>query len=149
MAQIADIAVFNTKRKLILLAEVKTKIDSSKEWAIELHKTLRMYEKIQEIDYFLLALPDRIYVWDEGMSESDDSPPTYEFDGQTILQPYFDKVGVSAETIKKPTFELIVGEWLQGLSSGRNGNAELLQQSAPQLLDELRNSQIEYEAAEL
>jgi hypothetical protein len=59
-----------------------------------------------------MVFPDRFYLWTGADAQSDQSEPTYTIDAHPILQPYFERAGVTAEHISDQSLELIVASWL-------------------------------------
>lgn len=72
---------------------------------------------VARADYFLLAAPDKLYLWTESSDE-----PQFEKDAEPVLGRYFSEAQVDPSTIYHDAFELLVGSWLQDLSAGLDGS---------------------------
>jgi len=107
-----DLSVGNRDGQLVLVVEVKSKTDASPEWAARLRHNILAHGTFPEAPYFLIVFPDRFYLWTHADGHSDQREPTYAIDARPILQPYFERAGVTADQISGQSLELIVASWL-------------------------------------
>jgi hypothetical protein len=112
MRQYADIVVYDKNGQLALIAEVKNKQGTSKEWAAKMRRNMYAHGFMPNAPFFLLALPDHFYLWKNPTGTGEEIEPTQQIDPAPFLQPYFEKAGVSPGTVTGKSFELIVGSWL-------------------------------------
>ena len=110
-----DLAVYNHDDELVLIVEVKTKLDASREWATRLRRNILAHGILPSAKFFLLALPDRFYLWKDAGNNLAEIEPTYTIDARPILAPYFEQAGVAPDQISGVSFELIVSSWLSEL----------------------------------
>lgn len=110
-----DLMVYDRNGQIVLIVEVKKKLGTSSEWATMLRRNIFAHGALPAAKFFLLALPDRFYLWKNVASRPELVQPTFEIDSQPLLQPYFDRVGVSIEKITGRSFELIIAAWLDDL----------------------------------
>jgi hypothetical protein len=110
----ADIVVYDTKGNLTLIVEVKNKLGTDSEWAAKMRQNLLAYGLLLDAQYFLIALPDRFYLW-KGKALPELEKPHYEVDSSTILKPYFARAGVSPENLSEAGLELLILSWLKDL----------------------------------
>lgn len=103
-----DLAVYNSNNQLVLVAEIKSKLNASPEWAARLLRNILAHGTFPKAPYFLVAFPDWFYLWTDADTRLDQNEPTYTIDARPILQPYFEQAGVSAEQISSQSLELIV-----------------------------------------
>jgi len=120
MRQYADIVVYDKNGQLALIAEVKNKQGTSKEWAAKLRRNMYAHNFMPNAPFFLLALPDRFYLWKTPTNTGEEIEPTHQIDPTSFLQPYFEKAGVSPGTVTGKSFELIVGSWLNQILRASN-----------------------------
>jgi hypothetical protein len=59
----ADLSLYDRDGRLIAIAEVKNKRGTSPEWAAKFRRNLLVHSRYAQADFFLLATPDRLYVW--------------------------------------------------------------------------------------
>ena len=107
-----DLAVYNRDNQLVLVVEIKNKLNASSEWAAQLRRNILAHGTFPKAPYFLMVFPDRFYLWTAADAQLDQSEPTYTIDARPILQPYFEQAGVAANQISGQSLELIVASWL-------------------------------------
>ncbi len=107
-----DLAVDNRSGQRMLIVEVKTKLNTSSKWAARFRHNILAHGTFPKAPYFLMVFPDRFYLWTGADDQPAQSEPDYSIDARPILQPYFQKAGVSETKISGDSFELIVASWL-------------------------------------
>jgi hypothetical protein len=65
--------------------------------------------------FFLLAFPDRFYLWVNGSAQEDRSPD-FAVDAAPLLQQYVERIGIAPEQLGPDSFELLIGAWLDRLT---------------------------------
>jgi hypothetical protein len=107
-----DLSVNDRNGQLILVVEIKQKLNTSPEWAAEFLHNILAHGTFPKAKYFLLAFPDRFYLWNCDKVSVDISLPTYIIDASELLQPYFERAEVIPKKISGRGFELIISFWL-------------------------------------
>ena len=107
-----DLSVDNRNGQLALVVEVKRKTNVSLEWATKLRRNILAHGTFPKAPYFLMVFPDKFYLWSNAEASQDQSEPTYTIDASPILQPYFERAGVTSDQISGDSLELIVSSWL-------------------------------------
>ena len=120
-----DLAVYNSDNQLVLVVEIKSRLNASPEWAARLLRNILAHGTFPKAPYFLMAFPDRFYLWTEADARLDQSEPTYTIDARPILQPYFEQAGVTAEQISGQSLELIVASWLGKIIYSEKSHEEI------------------------
>ena len=115
MPQIADLIAYNPEGQIELIAEIKSKIDTSRAWATRMRRNMLAHDFAPASRFLLLALPDRLYLWKDAGNTPELIEPTYEFDALPFFQPYYDRATISPDQLNGPSFELIVTSWLNEL----------------------------------
>jgi len=115
MKYIADMAVYDKKGQLSLVVEAKSKLNTSSNWAAKMRRNLLAHGLMPDTHFFLLALPDRFYLWKDAGIIPEEVPPTYEIDPKPFLQPYYNGAGISLDSFTGESFELIISSWLSTL----------------------------------
>lgn len=113
----ADIAVYDRKYSLQLVGEVQGRLRASEEWIRQLREYLLETQVIPRAPYFLLALPDKFYLWTPGTSGDPQAPPDYRIDAQQALAHYMRGWENALERIYPSSLEMLVSSWLQDLAS--------------------------------
>lgn len=107
-----DLSIKNRDGQLALVVEVKRKRNVSPEWAAQLRRNILAHGTFPKAPYFLMVFPDKLYLWSPAEAYQDQSEPAYAVDASPILQPYFERAGVTADQISGTSLELIVASWL-------------------------------------
>ncbi len=107
-----DIAVYDKNSQLVLIVEVKRKLGTSPKWGAELRRNILAHGYLPQTRFFLLATPDRFYLWKDAESLAELVQPDYEIDPTLILKPYSDRTGISIENMSAQSLELIIDAWL-------------------------------------
>jgi len=129
----ADIAVYSPDGDLRLAVEVKARPGASRAWAASTLRNLLAHEALPKVPYFMLALPDRFYLWKSprfapygGHDLRDGIEPDYEIDTARALSHYLDGVRTPLHHLSGQGLELLVASWLSELM-----NSELTRETAP------------------
>lgn len=113
MSTRVDLAIYNRYGELTVTVEVKKKFAASREWAARLRQNILAHGHLPSVKYFLLALPDRFFLWkNEGPYQRF---PDYEVDSSILLGPYFQQLGITAEDLSGQSLELLIASWLSDL----------------------------------
>ncbi len=110
-----DLLVNNYQGKPILGVQLKTKMNTSSDWAVKFRHNILVDSPVQQTSFFLMAFPDRFYLWTEPEIYSSKSEPTYIIDAVPALKPYFERAGIIPQKIRRDSFELLVASWLSDL----------------------------------
>ena len=125
MLKLADILVYSADDNLQLVVEVKNKTEAGPDWAAQMRRNLFAHSILPQTPFFLLALPDRLYLWKDGASSTTAAPPDYEIDSLPFFAPYLMDTNLSLDDLSESSLELIVKSWLNDII-----NADLTEQSA-------------------
>lgn len=109
-----DIAVYSTDGRPQLVVEVKGLVNKTPDWAAMLRHNLTGDLPPQRANYFILALPDRFYVW---QNAQDPAPrrPDVELDTAEVLHRYMPRPESSRVGWRESELELSVAAWLDDL----------------------------------
>ncbi|CAN5605819.1 hypothetical protein BH24GEM3_BH24GEM3_24740 [soil metagenome] len=110
----ADIIVTSADHTPQLVVEVKNRTDMSPEWAARLRRNLFAHAAVLPTPFFMLALPDRFYLW-KGEHTSGDAPADYVIDASDLLRPYSGGNGAGEESSSGYALELMISSWLHDL----------------------------------
>jgi hypothetical protein len=118
MASQPDFVVFSPDHQLLLVVEVKATPKVNEEWAAKLRRNLLTHGALPPAPYFLLVLPDHLYLWSQaGQLES--VLPDFRADTKKVLQRYLTRWQQSEgkEALSERGLELAVGSWLRDLTT--------------------------------
>ena len=116
MVAATDISVYDKNGHLILAVEVKRKLNASVEWATRFRRNILVHGLLPDTKFFLLATPDRFFLWKDAGMDLLLREPTYVADPRAILSPYFERAGVTVDDISSYSLELIIVSWLSILT---------------------------------
>jgi hypothetical protein len=110
----ADILVRAQNDELKLFVQVKSGARSSADWAAKFRRNLVEYQLIPKTEYFLLALPDYLYLWKE-TNTLEIVPPDYIVRTFNVLQQYLGSSDVEPAHIAKEGLHMALVGWLHRL----------------------------------
>jgi hypothetical protein len=114
MNRIADIVVTSPDETPQLVVEVKNKTGTTPGWAASMRRNLLVHGAVPRTRFFMLALPDRFYLWKE-KDTAWDAPADYVIDATEFLTPYAGTDGGAREAVSAFALELMVSAWLNDL----------------------------------
>ncbi len=118
----ADLVAYDAQGQPILVVEAKNKLGTSRNWAAQMRRNILAHGGLPETAFFMLALPDRFYLWKDAPSQLSPIEPTYEIDPTSLLQPYYERLGMSPGELSGESFELLVTSLLaETLPPRQNG----------------------------
>ena len=108
-----DITIYDRSEQPALVAETKTRLGVSPEWARQFRANLAEDHDFPVARYFMLAFPDKFYLWDDSdVAAVVDRAPDYEIDARPLLRSYFENTSIDPAKIHGSTFILIFSSWL-------------------------------------
>jgi hypothetical protein len=148
MNQRWDLLVKNRDGDPILIIEVKRQVNVSQEWVMQLHRNLFSAAIFPKSSYFLIAFPDKFYLWVNTSKNKDE--PDYTIDAKPLIQKYFEKTDTQPNQISGISFEIIIASWLQEMIFSEELPEHIDREKSwlveSGLYQALRGSNIEYEA---
>jgi len=118
-----DFVAYDKEGGVALLAEAKSTRGTSEIWAARLRQNMLSHGTLPGAKPFLIATPERIYLWKQQASGLPEAPPEYSADAQKVLEPYFAKLRQEPSKIGPEAFDFLVLTWLVDVArSGQNGS---------------------------
>jgi len=115
----ADIVVRSSNNDIKLIVEVKGQGRSSPDWAAKFRRNLLMHNVIPKSEYFLLALPDFLYLWRKA-DTSDVVPPDYIARTFNVLKKYLTSLDAEPKYIAEEGLQLALTSWLRDATFSPN-----------------------------
>jgi hypothetical protein len=112
MDRLADLTLYDRHHRMLGLVEVHSKLRTSAAWAAQYRGNLLSYGLPEDVPYFLIVTPDRIYFWN-GRERSKSADPDLVLDAEPLFRPYFQRMQTSPGEIYPEAFELLVASWLR------------------------------------
>ena len=111
-----DMAIYDKNGQLALMAETKKRLNTSSNWAAKMRRNRLAHGLMPRAKFFLLALPDRFYLWKDKDMTPEVISPNYEIDPLPFLASYYDnRSKKQLEALSGESFELIISSWLSKL----------------------------------
>ncbi len=126
MVAAADFVVHDVHDEPQLLVEAKTKASASRDWAARMRRNMFAHVSLPHVPYFLLALPDRFYLW-KNAPPLDAALPDYEIDAGQALRAYVAKLQTPLSALSESSFEFLVRAWLDDLMRSHPDRARIAQ----------------------
>lgn len=137
----ADISVLDRESRPVLVAEAKSRFDTSGSWAAGTFRNLYVHGSVPEVPYFLLALPDQFYLWCEpgkkalkafvdGETNAFGEPqvlPDYSVPSWEIVRPYLGHPGgrdPKPQDVSSYAMNMVLGAFLADVLNARDLNTE-------------------------
>lgn len=111
----------------VLAVEARAKWGTDAEWASQWRRNIATHSALPSADFFLLALPDRFYLWNNNGTARRQVwlEPAFEVDPASLLEPYFERIGIEADRLQGETFEFILLTWLNDMIDASNSGIVL------------------------
>lgn len=110
-----DLLGYDKNNQLVLITEIKKRLPATEEWATQLRRNILAHGFIPDTQYFLVVLPDRLYLWKNAGVTPELVKPDYSGDTSVLLGPYYLESGLSPEDVSGQTFEILVASLLRDL----------------------------------
>ena len=91
--------MYDRSGEKVAVVEIKNRRGTSRQWATEFRRNLADYGLLRGAEFFLLATPDRLYLWRGAGDGSAMEPPDYEVDGGSVFARYFDRAHLDPDHI--------------------------------------------------
>jgi len=139
-----DLAVYDRNGALVLLAEVKARKGTSREWAQTLRRNL-LAHGLPRAPYFLLVTPEESYLWTDKFNSGreqgpDGAVPTTELLGKQIT------ASTSGPAYHEESLALLVAGWLSDLARGTDAPTADLRQLV-HLSEAIRGGRVDLQPA--
>jgi hypothetical protein len=94
--------------------EIKNKLGASAEWVTRMRRNLLAHSFMPHAPYFLLVLPDFLYLWTEASPVTNLAKPDYKIEATEVFAPYL-KSTHSLNDLSGYGLELLTISWLKDL----------------------------------
>ena len=119
-----DFIAYDRQGRVVLLAEAKSRRGTSEQWAAGLRRNMLSHGHLPLAKYFLIATPERLYLWNQEHPEQADAAPEYTIDAAKEFQPWFRRLSLEPSDIGPEAFELLVHAWLSGIARSSEGMSQ-------------------------
>ena len=84
-----DFIAYDREGRIVLLAEAKSRRGTSEDWAARLRRNMPSHGVLPWAKYFLIATPERMYLWKQERPNLAEVPPEFTIDATKEFRPYF------------------------------------------------------------
>jgi hypothetical protein len=144
-----DFVGYNQRGQVVLLAEAKSQLGTTDQWAAQLRRNILAHGSLPPAPFFLIATPDRVYIWKQKESDMEAASPDLVLEARHALGPYFAKLGRPISQLGREAFQHMVHWWLNdlALSTGEmaNEDSSLRWLAESGFLDCIRTARIEHQ----
>jgi hypothetical protein len=105
-----DIAAYGPNGGLVAVFQAHSRTGTDKEWAAEFRANLFAHVGVPDGGFFAIITPDKLYLWTEGTPHA--ALPSFEVDALPMFEPYFAKIGATAEAMRSLEFDSFMMWWL-------------------------------------
>src|SRR5207248_7492860 len=116
-----DFIAYDREGHIVLLAEAKSRRGTSENWAARLRRNMLSHGVLPWAKYFLIATPERLYLWKQERPNLAEVAPEVTIDATKEFQPYFQKLHQEPSDIGPEAFELLVLTWLTDIARAGDG----------------------------
>lgn len=111
-----DFMVYTPGNELLLVVEVKSTKNESAAWAAKLRRNLLEHGAVPDSPFFLLVLPEHVYLWKNAPS-TQEVPPSFVSHTKVLLKPYLSRFREHYSQLSESSLELAVRSWLNDMAS--------------------------------
>jgi len=109
-----DLAIYDKNQQLVLTVETKRLTGMTDDWARQLRRNL-IAHGYPRAKYFLLATPDKLFLWVGENNGIEATDPNYVADANEILGSIYSEYGTSVNDASAFIFEQVVSRWLRSV----------------------------------
>ena len=115
MKAVIDLAAYGKDGQLALVVEIKSRLHTSADWAARMRRNLFSHGIVPRSEYFMLAMPENLYLWHDRRSGSETAEPYYIVNARPLFKRYLDVAIEDAIALSDESLEILVGSWIRDL----------------------------------
>ena len=112
---VIDLAAYDKDGQLALVVETKSRLHTSADWAARMRRNLFSHGMVPRSEYFMLAMPDNLYLWHDSRAGGDTTKPDYIINAKPLFKKYLDATIAGAIALSDESLEILVGSWIRDL----------------------------------
>ena len=115
MRTFADVAAYDKDGQLALVVEAKSRLHTTADWAAQMRGNLFAHGMVPRSYYFMLAMPDNLYLWRGKEMGVEPIKPHYVISPEPLFRRYLDGVNVNSLKLSGQSLEILVNSWISDL----------------------------------
>lgn len=114
----ADVAAYDKDGQLALVVEAKSRLHTTADWAAQMRNNLLAHGIVPKSNYFMLAMPDNLYLWLGKEMGGEPTRPHYVISPEPLFRRYLDSAHVNSLKLGKESLEILINSWISDLIQG-------------------------------
>ena len=115
MKAVIDLAAYDMDGQLALVVETKSRLHTSADCAARMRRNLFSHGIVPKSEYFMLAMPDNLYLWHDNMAGNGIAEPDYIINAKPLFKRYLNVAIEDAIALSDESLEILVGSWIREL----------------------------------
>jgi len=112
MRTFVDVAAYDKDGQLALVVEAKSRLHTTADWAAQMRRNLFAHGIVPKSSYFMLAMPDTLYLWRGKEMGAEPAKPDYVISPEPLFRRYLDSVNVNTLKLSEQSLEILVSSWI-------------------------------------
>ena len=115
MKAVIDLAAYGKDGQLALVVETKSRLHTTADWAARMRRNLFSHGIVPRSEYFMLAMPDNLYLWHDNMAGNETTKPDYIINAKPLFKRYLNVAIEDAIALSDESLDILVGSWIRDL----------------------------------
>lgn len=115
MRAYADVAAYDKNGQLALVVEAKSRLHTTADWAAKMRRNLYAHGIVPKSSYFMLAMPDNLYLWRGKKMGVEPAKPDYIISPEPLFRRYLDSANANSLKLGEQSLEILVNSWISDL----------------------------------
>lgn len=115
MKSLADLTAYDKDGQLALVVEAKSRLHTTADWAAQMRRNLFVHGILPKSDYFMLAMPDSLYLWRGKDVGVEPTQPNYVISPGPLFSKYLGSADVNALKLGEQSLEILINSWISDL----------------------------------
>lgn len=115
MRLFADMAAYDKDGQLALVVEAKSRLHTTVDWAAKMRSNLFAHGIVPKSSYFMLAMPDNLYLWRAKEMGVEPAKPDYVISPEPLFRRYLDSANANSFKLGDQSFEILISSWISDL----------------------------------
>jgi hypothetical protein len=115
MRTFADVAAYDKDGQLALVVEAKSRLHTTAAWAAQMRRNLFAHGIMPKSNYFMLAMPDNLYLWRSKEIEAEPAKPDYVISPEPLFRRYLEDINENSLKLGEQSLGILINSWISDL----------------------------------
>jgi hypothetical protein len=115
MRTYADVAAYDKDGQLALVIEAKSRLHTTTDWAAKMRRNLFVHGIVPKSSYFMLAMPDNLYLWRDKETGVEPVKPDYAISPEPLFRRYLDSANINSLKLGEQSLAILMNSWISDL----------------------------------